>query len=292
MNSLLNLVIRHNKLFRRDRMLVFFSLLTVIIVILLYAIFIQKTQIDAIEQLVTATPDIKNMVNEWMVAGLLSIMTVTSTLAAYGIAIKDMETKVLADFLTAPITRTKLQLSYVINAFFIGFALSLFGLICCQLFLVAVGGEWFSPGKISMLLGVVILSVTLSSVFNLFFTLLVTTQTSFSTLSTIIGTSIGFLCGVYVPLGSVPEFVQKIIMLFPISHTTVLFREILMRESIDTVFKGNAEAASSYEVHFGVHYEWGSTLITNSYSLLFITLSIIVFTLLSLFLYSRLPKRF
>lgn len=287
MNSMLNLISRHNKLFRRDRMLVFFSLLTVFIVILLYAIFIQKTQIDAIEQLVTATSDIKIMVNEWMVAGLLSIITVTSTLAAYGITIKDMETRALADFLTSPITRAKLQLSYVANAFLVGFTLSLFGLICCQIFLVIAGGQWFTPGKISMLLGVIIISVALSSFFNLFFTLLVKTQTSFSALSTIIGTSIGFLCGVYVPIGSVPEFVQKVIMLFPISHTAVLFREILMRDSIDTVFKGDAGAASFYEEYFGVMYEWNGTAISYSYSLLFILLSIIVFTLLSLVLYTK-----
>lgn len=287
MNSMLQLVIRHNKLFRRDRMLVLFSLLTVFIVILLYAIFIQKTQVDAIEQLVPAAPELKVMVNEWMVAGLLSIITVTSTLAAFGIAIKDMETKVLADFLTAPISRAKLQLSYVINAFLVGLALSLFGLICCQIFLVVMGGQWFSPGKISMLVGVILLSVSLSSVFNLFFTLLVTTQTAFSTLSTIIGTSIGFLCGVYVPLGSVPEFVQKFIMLFPISHTTVLFRDILMRDSINTVFNGDADAASYYEVYFGVHYEWNETIISNGFSLLFISLSIVVFTVLSLYFYKK-----
>ncbi|MGM9950056.1 MAG: ABC transporter permease [Lysinibacillus sp.] len=287
MNTLTSLVSRHNKLFRRDRMLVLFSLLTVLIVIILYAVFLQKMQVDAIEQLVPASAALKTMVNEWMVAGLLSIISVTTTLAAYGIYIKDVETKVLNDFLTAPLTRAQLHLSYVANALAIGFFLSVIGLVCCQLFLVAMGGDWFSLEKWGLLIAIILLSVTLSSALNLFFTLLVTTQSAFSTLSTIIGTSIGFLCGVYVPLGSLPDLVQKAIMLFPVSHTAVLYREVLMHDSIDAVFAGNPEAANSYEVHFGVHYEWGETVISLSHSLLFIAASVLVFTVISLWLYAR-----
>ena len=287
MNILSTLVIRHNKIFRRDRIQVLFSILTVLIVIILYAVFLQKMQIDAIETLVPASTELKTMVNEWMVAGLLSIISVTTTLAAYGIYIKDLETRVLADFLTAPITRAQLQLSYVINALLIGFSLSLIGLVCCQLFIVIKGGTWFSLEKWVLLIGIIALSVLLSSALNLFFTLLVKTQNAFSTLSTIIGTAIGFLCGVYVPLGSLPDFVQKVIMLFPVSHTAVLFREVMMRDSIDAVFAGNAEAANFYEVYFGVHYEWGGTVISLTHSLLFITASVLVFTIISLWLYAK-----
>ena len=291
MNILSTLVSRHNKLFRRDRIQVLFSILTVIIVILLYAVFLQKMQVDAIESLVPASSELKTMVNEWMVAGLLSIISVTTTLAAYGIYIKDLETRVLADFLTAPVTRAQLQLSYIINALLIGFSLSLIGLVCCQFFIIARGGAWFSVEKWVLLIGLIILSVLLSSVLNLLFTLLVTTQNAFSTLSTIIGTSIGFLCGVYVPLGSLPDFVQKAIMLFPVSHTAVLFREVMMRDSIDAVFAGNPEAANFYEVYFGVHYEWGGTVISLSNNLLFIAASILVFTVISLWLYARRQHR-
>ncbi|OCS90846.1 hypothetical protein [Caryophanon latum] len=62
MNALISLVVRHNKVFLRNRMLVFFSMLSVIIVIALYAIFLQKTQIDAIEQVMPATSAIHVMV--------------------------------------------------------------------------------------------------------------------------------------------------------------------------------------------------------------------------------------
>ena len=55
-------------------------------------------QVDAIEQLTEATPELITMVNEWLVAGLLSMIAVSTTLGAYGIAVKDQESKVQADF--------------------------------------------------------------------------------------------------------------------------------------------------------------------------------------------------
>ncbi|MFA7746513.1 ABC transporter permease, partial [Salinicoccus roseus] len=80
MKSLSSLISRNIKIYFRDRTLLLLSLLSVFIVILLYAVFLQQTQLDAIKALVGSTDDSKAMVNEWMVAGLLSITAVTTTL--------------------------------------------------------------------------------------------------------------------------------------------------------------------------------------------------------------------
>lgn len=82
MKSLSSLISRNIKIYFRDRTLLLLSLLSVFIVILLYAVFLQQTQLDAIKALVGSTDDSKAMVNEWMVAGLLSITAVTTTLGA------------------------------------------------------------------------------------------------------------------------------------------------------------------------------------------------------------------
>jgi len=87
--SFSHLISRNNKIYRRDRTLLLLSLLSVFIVILLYAVFLQQTQIDAIKQIIDLTTAAKAMVNEWMVAGLLSITAVTTTLGAFGIMVKD-----------------------------------------------------------------------------------------------------------------------------------------------------------------------------------------------------------
>ena len=290
MSAMLSLVSRHNKVFLRNKMLVFFSLLSVIIVITLYAIFLQKTQIDAIEQVVPVTDAIQTMVNEWMVAGLLSITAFTTTLAVFGIYVRDFEMKTTTDFLATAVSRTKIQLSYVFSSLMIGFGMSLVAFICCEIFLLTIGADILSFGQMMKVIGTLLLSVILSSTINLFLVLFVKTQTTFSTLNTIVGTVIGFLCGVYVPIGSLPSYVQAMIHYFPISHTTVLFRDSLMSDSIVTVFNGNEALANNYMIHNGVQYEIGGSVLSSGASVLFIVGTILIVGAISLFLFTRKNK--
>lgn len=286
MESFISLVSRNNKVFRRDKTQVFFSMLSVVIVIALYAIFLQKMQVDAIEQVTAATPAAITMVNEWLVAGLLSMIGVTTTLAAFGIAVQDIESKAAADFLTAPISRAKIQLSYVVNAFMIGLAFSLLALVACEIFIVAMGGALLSLDALLKVLCLLVLTVLLASAFNMLLVLLVRTVNAFSTLSTIIGTAIGFLCGLYVPIGVLPALAQNLVMYFPLSHSAVLLREAFMADSMTTVFEGApAEVLEEYKLMYGVLYEMNGTVLSYSTSIwimagaaaLFAVLAIVIF---------------
>lgn len=291
MEALLSLIGRNNKVFRRDKTQVFFSLLSVIIVIALYAIFLQKMQLDAIEQVAKATPEMVMMVNEWLVAGLLSMIAVTSTLGAFSIAVQDIESKATADFLTAPISRAKIQFSYVLNAFFIGSVFSFIAFISCEIFIVATGGSLLGFAEFTKVLGLLILSVSLASVFNMFLVLFIHSQNAFSTLSTIVGTVLGFLCGVYVPLGVLPSFAQNLIMYFPISHTTVLLRQAFMQNSLNSVFEGvPASQLEAYKVNFGIVYEMNGQLLSSATSFIVILLTIVVLAVLSIFIFKKQNK--
>lgn len=287
---LFSLVSRHNKNFFRDRLVVFFSLLTVIIVIALYIIFLQKMQVDAISQSMPVTTELKLLVNEWMVAGLLAIMPVTTTLALFGIYVKDVETKVAADFLATTLHRTTILISYLISSLIIGFVLTVFGYVACTIFLLSAGGELLDFITLVKVLAVILLGVLLSAMFNLLIVTFVKTQNAFSTISTLIGTVIGFLCGVYVPLGVLPSAVQSFIHFFPISHTAVLLRQILMEDSLETVFAGNEEAMQIYMEEFGVVYKVGETVVTQSMSVLFMIASIMVIALIAALNYKRKNK--
>lgn len=288
MESLWSLTVRNHKVFRRDRTQVFFSLLSVIIVVVLYAVFLQKMQIDAIEQVAKATPEMVAMVNEWLVAGLLSMIAVTTTLGAFGIAVQDMESKAAADFLTAPVSRAKIQFSYLLNAFGIGLAFSFIALIGCEIFIVATGGNWLPLGDLMKVSGLLILSVLLASTFNMFLVLFVRSQNAFSTLSTIVGTLLGFLCGVYVPIGVLPGFAQNLIMYFPISHMTLLLRDAFMHNSVQAVFSGVPSSyKEDYLVNYGVVYEMNGHVLTPAASLLVILGTIFILTTSSILIFKK-----
>ena len=285
MTTIMSLVSRHSKVFRRERTTVFFSLLSVMIVILLYALFLRETQIDSIAQMIERTNALEAMVNEWMVAGLLSILAITTTLAAFGIYVQDLETKRAEDFLTMPISRGQLLISYVINSFIIGSVFTTIAFVGCEIFLVSTGAEWLDLNTSVKFIGVLLFAVILASTFNLLCALLVKSLTAFSTLSTIIGTVIGFLCGVYVPMGALPEYVQKFMIYFPLSHPTVMLRELFMHDSLNTVFNGVPQAKEEYMSLYGVTYEWNNHVISQPAHLSFIVIAAILFCSLSILIF-------
>ena len=69
---LISLIERNMKIFFRDKMLVFFSLLSVFISILLFIFFLEQQQIGSLGNVFAVTPATKLLVTEWMIAGILA----------------------------------------------------------------------------------------------------------------------------------------------------------------------------------------------------------------------------
>jgi multidrug/hemolysin transport system permease protein len=77
-------------------------------------------------------------------------------------------------------------------------------------------------------------------------------QQAFGTASTVIGTLIGFLTGIYLPVGNLPASVQTVIKVFPISHSAVLFRQVLMADPMASTFAERGCPAGSFKEFMGV----------------------------------------
>lgn len=272
---LTSLIVRNNKIFFRDRMLVFFSLLSVLISIGLFIVFLQKLQIDAISQIIKMTPAVELFVSQWMIAGILTMTAMTSTLAVFAIFVSDKESKRTADFLVTSASRFSIQLSYVISSVMIGFIMTSIAFILCEIYLLTLGAELPSVWKLIQLFDVIILGVLLSAMINLVVVLLAKSVKAFSTVNSLVGTLIGFLCAVYVPMGVLPKAIQTAIQLFPVSHVAVLLRQLLMEDSLLTVFGNAEEAMDSYMLTYGVVYEIGGSILGTQSSVLFICSSIV-----------------
>ncbi|WP_274307246.1 ABC transporter permease [Solibacillus daqui] len=282
-----SLISRNNKVFLRNKMLVFFSLLSVLIAVGLYAIFLQKLQVDSIKQFVPVTKNIEQLVSEWMVAGILTTTAMTSTLAVFGIYIQDLESKRTADFLVTSASRLNIQLSYVFSSLIIGFGMTFIAFICCELFIVAIGGQLLSIVALIKVLSLLVLAVLLSAMINLFIVLFINSETAFSTVNTIIGTLIGFLCAIYVPMGVLPSAVQTVIHFFSVSHIAVLLRQVFMEDSLRTVFAGAVTYEEEYKLNYGVVYEIGDSIFSPISSVLFIVGTIIAIGLFAAIVYKR-----
>ena len=254
---MLELISRNRKVYTRDRLAFFMSFLSVIILILVYQVFLEQIQIDAIKEGLhsdTASTDTIQMVNYWLISGLTTIISMTSTLGAFGVMVSDREKKLSEDFKVSPISNFKIELSYAIFAILFGIIMTMFSCI----FAIGMFNGFsslldFSTMDYLSILGVVSMGTVLAATIILPILVFIRTSSAFTTLSTIVGTFIGFISGVYLSIGSVGETLQQIMTWFPLTQVNALLKQILMKDSINKVFdKAPTSIVTNYKESYGV----------------------------------------
>lgn len=254
---MLELISRNRKVYTRDRLAFFMSFLSVIILILVYQIFLGQIQIDAIKEALnsdTASTDTIQMVNYWLISGLTTIISMTSTLGAFGVMVLDKEKKLSEDLKVSPVSNFKIELSYAIFAILFGIIMTVFSCI----FAIGMFNGFsalldYSTMDYLSILGVVSMGTVLAATIILPILAFIRTSSAFTTLSTIVGTFIGFISGVYLSIGSVGESLQQVMTWFPLTQVNALLKQILMKDAISKVFDhAPSTVIMNYKESYGV----------------------------------------
>jgi multidrug/hemolysin transport system permease protein len=263
MGAVRQLVKRNLLVFFRDRAAVFFSFLSVLIIIGLYGLFLADMQVSGIKELAGDVPGIRYMVDSWIMAGLLAVNTVTVSLGALAIMVRDQDKKVLRDFMVAPLKRTAIVVSYILSSLAIGMVISAAGLVLMEAYIVIAGGELLSVLTLLKVLGVTLLGCLSATALMFLITTFIRSMSAFSTISAIVGTLIGFIAGVYVPTSMMPAAVQDAVLFFPTTYTAALLRQLFMEVPMQEVFaEAPASALADYQEAFGVTYRLGGETIS------------------------------
>lgn len=279
-----SLVKRNLKIYFRDITTVFFSMLGVIIIIALYALFLGDMMVSYAEEVFqgTSSINIRFLMDSWIMAGVVIVATVTSTLGAYGIMVNDNAGNATNDFRVSPMKRSTIVLSYILSAFIIGVIMSILSLVLSELYIVLVGGELMKFVTLLKALGIIIFSVLMNSSIIFFIVTFIRSNNAFGAVSTVFGSMIGFLMGVYIPIGNLPNGLQSFIKLFPLSHPAVLLRNALMGEAVDLSYM-----PKEFVQFIGVQYDWNGTTMSGLFMLGYMMLVTIVFFGLGVLMVSR-----
>ncbi len=278
---------RNLKIFFRDRAAVFFSLLSAFIIIGLYILFLG----DMLTGNMQSIPGSRFLIDSWIMAGLLSVTSITTTMGAFGIMVEDTSKKISKDFSASPAKRSSLAGGYIMSSFVIGMIMTFVTFVLAEIYIVAYGGQVLAVSSIVKLLGVLLLSVFSSTALVLFIVSFFKSNNAFATASTILGTLIGFLTGVYIPVGQLPEAVQSVIKFFPVSHASVLFRQVMMENPLQTAFAGApALVSQEFRQMMGVSFRFGSTETSAAVSLWVLVGTAVVFFVLATWNLSRKRK--
>ncbi len=251
---MINLGMRNLKLYLRDRGGVFFSFLGILVIIGLYVLFLGNNMKEAVSEV----EDGALLIDCWVMAGIIAVASITTSLGACGIMIDDKVKKNEKDFLSAPLKRYQVVGGYVFSACTVGFIMCVLTFIVAEVYLVASGLAVPSIFTLLKIFGIIVLAVMSSGAMALFITSFLKTNGAFVNVSIIMGTLIGFVTGMYLPIGDLSEKVQWAVKCFPVSHASVLLRKVMMEEVMKISFDGAPEVMiENFEQEMGVVFSYG-----------------------------------
>ncbi|MBE7077803.1 MAG: ABC transporter permease [Clostridiales bacterium] len=219
---------RNVSMFFKDKGTFFTSLITPIILLVLYATFLYNVYEDSFRgalppEFLVDDSLIKGLVGGLLLSSLLAVSTVTVPFCANLFMVQDRVTGAKADFSIAPVSPHSLALSYYIATVLNGLIISFVALTMGLVYLSVIG--WYLSFADVLLL---ILDVTLLVLFGTALSSVVcyplSSQGAMSAVGTIVSAGYGFLCGAYMPISSFSAGLRNTLAFLPGTHGTSLLR--------------------------------------------------------------------
>ena len=271
MNDVLALVKRNCLCYFRDKASVFFSLLGVLIVILLYLIFLKDMLVDSFMNEISdmvSRDSVKEYVDAWVMSGILAIVSVTTSAGSLQTMISDRVSGRDRDTMMTSLSSAKISAAYVLSTFIVGQIMSFIAFAIAIGYLAATGCEMSAVGILQTLLLTVPASMS-GAIIVYTLTCRMKSEGAFSGFSTVLGVLIGFLTGIYMPLGTMSDGMQTIGSLMPATHIAALMRQTLSTDAFNKIMTGAPQDTydeiwftMGYQIElFGTEFSWVMSVI-------------------------------
>lgn len=289
MKNIYVLTKRHMAIFFADKGNILFTSLSSIIAIGLYALFMFDSQVDSLAKVMVdaSRDDIVAFMASWLLAGQITLIIFGATFNALTIFIDDMKYNG-SDIQVFPMAKWQIILTYCIQSVIIAL---IFAVVSISL---GAGFIWLKMSylipvvSLFKALGIILLGSVFSSMFAMLIVVRMKTVKAFGSMQTVLNTSMGFLIGIYTPVGALPEFIQTILPWNPYMTLTVWLRDVLAGDQFEALFGQLSEAVKTeLSLFYGMKISSFETIwSTNSLALFIIGCTVALFGLL-IFTFSK-----
>ena len=234
MTGLTALIRRNTKLYFKDKGMFFTSLITPLILLVLYSTFLgnvyEYSFRCALEAAGASASDelIWGCVGGQLVSSLLAVSCVTVAFCSNLLMVQDKTTGARQDLTIAPVKGSTLSLSYYLSTLCSTLLISVGAAAVCLVYLYLVG--WFlTAADVAALLLDGVLLVMFGTALSSCVIFPLSTNGQASAVGTIVSAGYGFICGAYMPISSFSEGLQRVISFLPGSYGTSLLRNHTLR---------------------------------------------------------------
>ena len=230
MSTLLMLIKRNVKLFFKDKGMFLTSLITPLILLVLYVAFLGNAYRTTFKINIPNYDSIPKNVIDGLVAGqlissILAVSCVTVAFCSNFLMAQDKALGIIKDFDVTPVKSSVLALSYYLSTLISTLIICLIATALCLLYVNSVGWTLPLTDILFILLDVFLLvmfGTALSSIINFF----LKSQGQISVVGTIVSSGYGFICGAYMPISSFNTGLQKTLSFLPSTYATSLIRSL------------------------------------------------------------------
>lgn len=270
---------RNMLLYIRDYVSVFFSVLSMLIVLALMVVFLgnmnSKNVVDALAAyggVRDTAADERNasyLIQMWTLAGILEVNAVTITLTVMGTMVQDEAKNRLASFYMAPVRRIKIVLGYILSAWIVGTGMCLLTLVLGEIYMALCGHPLLGAVDCLKLSGMIVFNTVVYASLSYLLALFVHSESAWSSMMTIVGTMVGFVGAIYLPMSMLPESVGNVLKCLPVLHGAAMMRSVCTADAITETFAGLPEMAGSmFREQMGVRVLMGDQEVSVEFQFL------------------------
>lgn len=274
---------RNMLVFLRDYTAVFFSFLSMLIVLALMVIFLGSMNSDNLVYMLAQVGGVRDtaadkanaeyLIQMWTLAGILVVNAVSVTLTVVGGMVEDEAKNKLASFYVSPVKRIKIALGYIGSAWLVGVIMCVLTLVLGELYMVLKGHPLLGAADFAKLFGMIVLNVFVYAAIGYLLALCVHSSSGWSGLLTIVGTLVGFVGAIYLPMSMLPKGVADVLKCLPILHGAAMMREVCTKDAIAETFAGLPDVAGEqFREQMGISIFMNGEQVTLQNQILFLLL--------------------
>jgi multidrug/hemolysin transport system permease protein len=235
----ISLVSRNTKCYFKDKFTFFISLLTPLILLLLFVTFLRNVYIESFTMAFPEGVSVDNTIIEgiagaWLMSSIIGVSSVTVAFCSNTIMIMDKMEGHLNDFRVSPIKGTSISLAYFVSNFFVTFLVMMTIMAVGHIYLACVG--WYiSVEDFFMIIVDIICGISFGTLFAGVVESFISNQGGLSAVSSLVTALYGFICGAYMPLAQFSEGLRNALCMLPGTYGVSILRNHYMNGYLDAL---------------------------------------------------------
>lgn len=302
MRGFAGLTKRNLLIYFKDVQSVIFSLLTSIIVFVLYMLFLKGTFVDSIESSMKGlesfidTASVDMLANGILLTGIVGSAMVTVPYNCLSTIVKDRENKIDYDISATPMKRWQIIFSYFLASTISSFIMTSI-ILTVGLIVIATSGDLHMSWQyIVAAYGMNIVGSVSSTAFFMIIVMFFKNSSASGAFFGMLSAASGFVIGAFVPVAQFSEGIQTFCNVFPASNVTILFRNLILNgllEDMDKAIGGvdNGMFVTSLKETFGFNAVIFGNELSHPESLIYIGVVAVVCVVAMIIIYNRTYKR-